>query len=177
MLICPTCGGAFEARKYLWKPGAKTAALIGNTVGHPGHVYICSTRRRKPGVCTNTFALPTAEADDVMLSAIEGCVLNPNFIDELLHLIERVPDNVNLEGERDRFRLKSTGSSRQSRLAFLARLSACCLPAASPMDGMDPGLPQPRRACARSRYGTAVVMALTVPLASFRRRRFSIWCR
>lgn len=52
MLICSTCGGNFEARKYPWKPSPETAdKLPANArVGHPGVVYICSTRRRKPGV-------------------------------------------------------------------------------------------------------------------------------
>ena len=60
MLICPTCGGNFEARKNPWRerePG-----------GHQAHVYICSTRRRKPGVCANTLALPIDATDDAVLS-------------------------------------------------------------------------------------------------------------
>ena len=56
MLLCPTCGGHFEARKYPWR--------VNEPGGHQGHVYICATRRRKPGVCTNTLALDIAEADD-----------------------------------------------------------------------------------------------------------------
>ena len=70
MLVCPTCGGHFEARIAPWK-------------GHR-NVYICSTRRRKPGVCTNTLALPIAETDDDVLGIVEGEVLGTRFLDELL---------------------------------------------------------------------------------------------
>jgi Recombinase zinc beta ribbon domain/Recombinase len=49
LLVCPTCGGHFEGLKY------------------PKEVYVCSTRRRKPGSCTNTLTLPMAYADDVVL--------------------------------------------------------------------------------------------------------------
>ena len=53
MLVCPQCGGHFEARIAPWKRQA--------------NVYISSTRPRKPGVCTNTLALPFAETDDDVL--------------------------------------------------------------------------------------------------------------
>ena len=62
LLVCPTCGGHFEARMAPWK-------------GIKGGVYICSTRRRKPGVCGNVLALPIAETDDTVLSMVEGEVL------------------------------------------------------------------------------------------------------
>jgi hypothetical protein len=95
MLICPTCGGHFEARKYPWR--------VQERGGHPGHVYICSTRRRKPGVCSNTLALPIAETDETVLSIIEGEVLGTRFIRELLSLVDNAPDEtVWLEAERDR---------------------------------------------------------------------------
>ena len=95
MLLCPTCGGHFEARKYPWKVGAKE--------GHAGHVYICSTRRRKPGVCPNTLALPIEDTDDTVLSIIEGEVLGTKYIRELLSLVESAPDETEwLVAERDR---------------------------------------------------------------------------
>jgi DNA invertase Pin-like site-specific DNA recombinase len=98
MLICPTCGGHFEARKNPWKPRRKTEALLppNARVGHPGHVYICSTRRRKPGVCINTLALPIDETDDTVLSIIEGEVLNRTYVRELLSLVESAPDETDL---------------------------------------------------------------------------------
>lgn len=91
MLICPTCGGHFEARKYPWKPSPETAAKLppNARVGHPGEVYICSTRRRKPGVCTNTLALAIAETDDTILDIIEGEVLGTRYIEELLAQVDR----------------------------------------------------------------------------------------
>jgi len=55
LLVCPTCGGHFEAFKSPW-----TA------------VYVCATRRRKPGVCTNTLALPIADTDDAVLDMVDG---------------------------------------------------------------------------------------------------------
>ena len=60
MLLCPTCGGNFEVRKYPFRGKP------------PSPVYMCATRRRKPGVCTNTLALPVAETDDTVLSVIEA---------------------------------------------------------------------------------------------------------
>lgn len=92
LLVCQTCGGHFEARKAPWK-------------GTPGEVYICSTRRRKPGVCTNTLALPIAETDNDVLSVVEGEVLNPRVIDELLLLVGTAADEgAQLNAERDRLR-------------------------------------------------------------------------
>jgi hypothetical protein len=93
MLVCPTCNGHFEARKYPWK-------------GNPGEVYICATRRRKPGVCTNTLALPIATTDDQVLSIIEGEVLGTRIIEELLTLVDRgdTDEGAHLNAERDRLR-------------------------------------------------------------------------
>jgi hypothetical protein len=71
MLICPTCGGHFETRKYPWKPSKQTLPKAPAEVPY-GEVYICSTRRRKPGVCSNTLALSIDEADDAVLTEIEG---------------------------------------------------------------------------------------------------------
>ena len=95
MLICPTCGGHFEARKYPWR--------VHEPGGHAGHVYICSTRRRKPGTCSNTLALPIADADDAVLSTLEGEVIGTRFIRELLSLVDTAPDETEwLTAERER---------------------------------------------------------------------------
>lgn len=105
MLICPTCGGHFEARKNPWNPSRKTAESLPPHArsGHPAHVYICATRRRKPGVCLNTLALPIEETDDVVLSILEGEVLSAAFIRELMSLVDNTPDETGwLVAERDR---------------------------------------------------------------------------
>lgn len=92
MLVCPACNGHFEARKYPWK-------------GQPGDVYMCSTRRRKPGVCKNTLALPIAETDYVVLEMIQSQVLGDRYIDELLSLVDTSPDPTRqLEADRERLR-------------------------------------------------------------------------
>ncbi len=89
MLVCPTCGGHFEARIAPWKGQA--------------NVYICGTRRRKPGVCTNALALPIAETDDAVLDVVEGEVLGTRFIEELLALVDTTPDpTAAIEAERER---------------------------------------------------------------------------
>jgi hypothetical protein len=105
MLVCPTCGGHFEARKYPWKPSRKTKAKLPPKaqVGHPDHVYICSTRRRKPGICQNTLALPIADTDNTVLEMIEGEILGADYIRELLKLVDTAPDETGwLTAERDR---------------------------------------------------------------------------
>jgi hypothetical protein len=105
MLICPQCRGHFEARKYPWNPSPETAKRLPKhaRVGHPGQVYICSTRRRKPGVCTNTLALPIDDTDDTVLSIVEGEVLGSDYIRELLSLVDTSPDETpRLKAERDR---------------------------------------------------------------------------
>jgi hypothetical protein len=71
MLICPTCGGHFEGLRY------------------PKEVYVCSTRRRKPGACTNTLALPMPFADQNVLDMLEGEVLGTKFINELLSMVDQ----------------------------------------------------------------------------------------
>jgi site-specific DNA recombinase len=98
MLLCPTCGGHFEARKNPWR--------VHEPGGHPDHVYICSTRRRKPGVCPNTLALAIDETDDTILEIIEGEVLGTTFINELLALVDRgeVDNSAHLTADRDRLR-------------------------------------------------------------------------
>lgn len=88
MLICPTCGGHFEGLKY------------------PKEVYVCSTRRRKPGACTNTLALPMSLADNVVLEMIEGEVLGTRYIEELLAMVDQgaADSTGRLTADRDRLR-------------------------------------------------------------------------
>jgi hypothetical protein len=68
------------------------------------HVYICSTRRRKPGLCTNTLALPTRDTDDAVLDVVEGQVLGTRFIEELLTVVDDGTQQgvAHLEADRDR---------------------------------------------------------------------------
>ena len=70
MLVCPTCGGHFEGLRF------------------PRAVYVCSTRRRKPGACPNTLTLPMDFADDVVLDMVEDEILGNKFIEELLAMVE-----------------------------------------------------------------------------------------
>lgn len=95
MLICAECGGHFEALKSPW-----------STPEEGDGVYVCSTRRRKPGVCSSKLALPIRESDDVVLSVIEGEVLGTRYIEELLALVEQAPpdETSQLEADRDRLR-------------------------------------------------------------------------
>ena len=88
LLVCPTCGGHFEGLKY------------------PKQVYVCATRRRKPGTCPHTLALPMAFADDIVLDMVEGDILGTQFIEELLALVDQgESDNVaRLTADRDRLR-------------------------------------------------------------------------
>ena len=78
------------------------------------NVYICGTRRRKPGVCTNTLALPIAETDDDVLGIVEGEVLGTRFIDELLALVDATPDH-------DGAAPGGTGPARAARSSNLVR--------------------------------------------------------
>lgn len=88
MLICPDCGGHFEARPHDRRKG----------------VYICATRRRSPGRCSNRLALPIEETDNRVLSVIEDEVLGNRFIGQLLALLDDAPadDGARLEAERNR---------------------------------------------------------------------------
>lgn len=107
MLICPNCGGFFEGRKNPWKPSPKMAKLIGNNVGHAAGVYICSTRRRKPGVCGNTLALPIDETDDIILDQVQGEVLGTKYVEELLAMVDSTPDMTGwLTSERERLQVE-----------------------------------------------------------------------
>ena len=91
MLVCAECGANFEARVAPWKGLS--------------NVYICSTRRRKPGVCSSTLALPIVETDNAVLQEVIDEALGTRYVDELLKMIETVPDETGrLEAERDRLR-------------------------------------------------------------------------
>ena len=69
LLKCRLCGGHFEALKSPWKHG-------GN--------YVCATRRRKPGVCANTLALPIESTDKMILEMVDQA-FSPALIEELFH--------------------------------------------------------------------------------------------
>lgn len=90
LLLCPTCGGHFEAVSAPWR-GARP-------------VYVCATRRRKPGVCTNTLALPLSATDNAVLDRVEGEALGTRFIEELLRLVDQgeADNTTHLAAERDR---------------------------------------------------------------------------
>ena len=106
LLICPTCGGHFEARMAPWQ-------------GIHGGVYICSTRRRKPGVCRNIYAIPIAEADNIVLTMAARELLSRSVVKDLLRLVDsasRDPQLVpNLMAQRERL---------QNEVANLVKLVA-----------------------------------------------------
>ena len=68
--------------------------------------YVCSTRRRKPGTCTNALKLPMALADDAVLDMIDGEFLSRKFIEELLALVNNGEANAALHLEAERTRLR-----------------------------------------------------------------------
>jgi site-specific DNA recombinase len=70
MLVCPTCGGNFEA---VLKPWGKSDAGID----------VCATRRRKPGACTNTLTLPMTDTDDAVLEVVSDKILGPMTLTDL----------------------------------------------------------------------------------------------
>jgi hypothetical protein len=82
MLLCPTCGGHFEARH-------------GSSSNRKG-IYVCSTRRNKPGACSNRLVLGIKDMDEVVLQQLEGELIGERYIQELLALVDEVPD----QGER-----------------------------------------------------------------------------
>ena len=89
MLVCSECGANFEARVAPWKGLS--------------NVYICSTRRRKPGVCSSTLALPIVETDNAVLQEVIDEALGTRYVDELLMMVETVPDETGrLTSDRDR---------------------------------------------------------------------------
>jgi hypothetical protein len=89
MLVCPTCKGHFEAFKSPWRKEG---------------VYVCSTRRRKPGICGNTLELPIAENDEMVLAFLEGRVLDKASINDLLRLVDSgdTDDSDRLVAQRDK---------------------------------------------------------------------------
>ena len=91
LLVCPTCGGHFEAFRSPWKPDG---------------VDVCAMQRRKPGVCSNTLALPMAATDETVLEMVEGEVLGTRFIEELIALVDKGDEDnaTRLIAERDRLR-------------------------------------------------------------------------
>lgn len=148
MLIRPTCDGHFEARKAPWR-------------GHPGDVYICAARRRKPGVCTNTLALAIVQADDDLLSTIEGAVLAPSVIEELLALLDANGDDVAaLTRERDRL----TGEVQRLMDSIAAGVPADSVASAirereREVQSLDARLRAPREAPDRTRLRAALPTA------------------
>ena len=52
-------------------------------------MYVCSTRRRKPGVCSNSLRFPIADADAAALDQIEGVALSHESIESLLAVVDR----------------------------------------------------------------------------------------
>ncbi|MEO8682772.1 MAG: hypothetical protein ABI665_27230 [Vicinamibacterales bacterium] len=91
LLICPTSHGHFEAVKSPWKDGG---------------AYVCATRRRKPGACTNALSLPMIRTDTTILNMIDGDVLDAGFIEELIALVDTGDaENIALlTADRDRLR-------------------------------------------------------------------------
>jgi len=56
-------------------------------------------------MCPNTFSIPIAVADDVILTMIEGVVVGKDIIDRLLSLVENAPDETTyLTSTRGRLR-------------------------------------------------------------------------
>jgi hypothetical protein len=93
MLRCP-CGGRFEGVKVLWR-GSRLVRK---------QVYVCATRRRRPGVCPNTLELPMKLADNIVLDMIEGEVLGTRMIEELLAMVDQgeADNSMLLMADRDR---------------------------------------------------------------------------
>jgi hypothetical protein len=96
MLVCPTCGGHFEGVKTLWRG----SGLVRK------QVYVCSTRRRKPGVCPNSLELPMEMANGIVLDMIEGEVLGTRMIEELLSMVDQgdADNTAFLTADRDRLK-------------------------------------------------------------------------
>jgi site-specific DNA recombinase len=91
LLVCP-CGARFEALK-------------GGNWSYRGGVYVCSARRRKgPSVCPHNLVFPIAETDAMILSVIEGDVLAPSFIAQVLDsaFASSPDDRAEVEAERAR---------------------------------------------------------------------------
>jgi recombinase/recombinase-like zinc beta ribbon protein len=90
-LRCP-CGAGFEVM------------LAGNWA-YSANMYVCSARRRKgPQVCPYKLQFPIEEVDEMILSVIEGDVLAPRFIEQVLDTAFAAPleDPATLQAERAR---------------------------------------------------------------------------
>lgn len=62
-------------------------------------------RGRKPGTCTNSYSLPIGETDNAVLDIIEGEMLSPRHVNELLALVDQAEDETpRLMAQRDRLR-------------------------------------------------------------------------
>ncbi len=85
MLVCPVCDGHLEA--------------------HRG-CYVCSTRRRMPGCCHNLIELPIDWTDHGVLNVLEGTLLVPAYVDELVASVAtpQADPTARLEGEREKLR-------------------------------------------------------------------------
>jgi hypothetical protein len=84
--------------------------------GNTASVYVCATRRRKPGVCPNSLVLPMADTDETVLSMVEGEVLSPRWIEELVAMVDRSDgdDTSRLAAGRDDSVQRSRGWSDRS---------------------------------------------------------------
>lgn len=134
LLLCPTCGGHFEAVSAPWK-GATP-------------VYVCATRRRKPGVCTNTLALPIADTDNAVLDVVEGEALGTRFIEELLALVDRgeADNTAQLTAERERLQRELKNLSESIALGTITNeeAAASIQPRRAELARIETKLRQPR---------------------------------
>jgi site-specific DNA recombinase len=73
LLICPGCGFPFDGRT-----GAKRER------GIRYDVYLCSSRRRRQGICSVDLMLPITETDATIVEALEREAMGGRVIDELL---------------------------------------------------------------------------------------------
>lgn len=88
-LVCPTCGMPFEGRS--------------GTSWRGRSVYVCASRRRRPGSCSNRLVLDCGPVDASVLAIVEDELLAPSHIDRLLTLVEQSGDDrPYLLAERER---------------------------------------------------------------------------
>jgi hypothetical protein len=102
LLVSEFCGGHYEVFKAPWKPEG---------------VYVCATRRRKPGVCKNTLTLPVVTTDEMVLRRVEDEALGRQFIDELLSLVDRGEADTASQTEAERERLRAEVSRLVASIA------------------------------------------------------------
>jgi DNA invertase Pin-like site-specific DNA recombinase len=91
LLVCSTCKGHFTGYVSPWTHEA---------------VYLCGTRRQKPGTCSNSLRLPMAETDEAVLEIVAGEVLAPSMIDELLAMVDRGQADTTARDVAERDRLQ-----------------------------------------------------------------------